>query len=211
MPPQRGQGNNWTIPTDELLFRALQSRRDLIKEQIESVTDTRDDLTRDLSSRVGADLAGVQARIAAFDARIMQLDADLAKVENEMAANAPASLSVPPPERIYRGFNDGDMFGAGFTGAGIMFALFIPLMVKYFRRRKWSPAGTTTQVPAIGGERIDRMEQAIDSIAVEIERVSENQRFMTRLMTETQLAGTIAAVRGSTEAARVAAEKSSNA
>jgi hypothetical protein len=34
---------------------------------------------------------------------------------------------------------------------------------------------------------------------------------MTRLMTETQLAGTIAAVRGSTEAARVAAEKSSNA
>ena len=92
-----------------------------------------------------------------------------------------------------------------------MFALFIPLMVKYFRRRKWAPTGHTTQVPAIAGERIDRMEQAIDSIAVEIERVSENQRFMTRLMTETQLAGTIAAVRGSTEAARMAAEKSSNA
>jgi hypothetical protein len=52
------------------------------------------------------------------------------------------------------------------------------------------------------------MEMAIDSIAVEMERVSENQRFMTRLMTETQLAGTIAAVRGSTEAAKAAAENS---
>jgi hypothetical protein len=49
---------------------------------------------------------------------------------------------------------------------------------------------------------------AIDSIAVEMERVSENQRFMTRLLTETQLAGTIAAVRGSTEAAKAAAEGS---
>jgi hypothetical protein len=39
-------------------------------------------------------------------------------------------------------------------------------------------------VPAPGASPIDRMEQAIDSIAVEVERVSENQRFVTRLLTE---------------------------
>ena len=32
--------------------------------------------------------------------------------------------------------------------------------------------------------RLDRMEQAIDAIAVEVERVSEAQRFTTRLLTE---------------------------
>jgi hypothetical protein len=33
-------------------------------------------------------------------------------------------------------------------------------------------------------ERLDRIEQAIDSIAVETERISEGQRFTTRLLSE---------------------------
>ena len=33
-------------------------------------------------------------------------------------------------------------------------------------------------------ERLTRMEQAIDSMAVEIERISEGQRFTTRLLSE---------------------------
>jgi hypothetical protein len=32
--------------------------------------------------------------------------------------------------------------------------------------------------------RLDRMEQAIDAIAVEIERISEGQRFTTKLLSE---------------------------
>ena len=34
------------------------------------------------------------------------------------------------------------------------------------------------------GARMERMEQALDSIAIEVERISENQRFTTRLLTE---------------------------
>jgi hypothetical protein len=32
--------------------------------------------------------------------------------------------------------------------------------------------------------RLERMEQAIDAIAVEVERISEGQRFTTRLLSE---------------------------
>jgi hypothetical protein len=32
--------------------------------------------------------------------------------------------------------------------------------------------------------RLERMEQAIDSIAVEVERISEGQRFTTKLLSE---------------------------
>lgn len=32
--------------------------------------------------------------------------------------------------------------------------------------------------------RIERIEQAVDSIAIEIERISENQRFTTKLLSE---------------------------
>ena len=38
--------------------------------------------------------------------------------------------------------------------------------------------------------RLERMEMAIDSIAVEVERISEGQRFTTKLLSERQqLAG----------------------
>lgn len=35
-------------------------------------------------------------------------------------------------------------------------------------------------------ERLSRIEQAVDSIAVEVERVSEGQRFTTRLLADKQ-------------------------
>jgi hypothetical protein len=43
--------------------------------------------------------------------------------------------------------------------------------------------------PQISGDvspRLDRIEQAVDAIAIEVERISEAQRFQTRLMTETR-------------------------
>src|SRR5205085_12586014 len=102
-----------------------------------------------------------------------------------------------------------DTWGAGVAGAAVMFALFLPFVIRTFIRRR--KPDRSIAAPVLGNERMERIENAIDSIAVEMERVSENQRFMTRLMTETQLAGSIAAVRGSTELARAAAEGTNNA
>ena len=45
----------------------------------------------------------------------------------------------------------------------------------------------TKAAPPISGEvllRLERMEQGIDAIAVEVERISEGQRFTTKLMSE---------------------------
>ncbi len=39
-------------------------------------------------------------------------------------------------------------------------------------------------VPPDVAARLERMEQAIDSIAVEVERISEGQRFTTKLLAE---------------------------
>ena len=36
--------------------------------------------------------------------------------------------------------------------------------------------------------RFDRLEQAVDAIAIEVERISENQRFLTKLLAERQSA-----------------------
>lgn len=39
-------------------------------------------------------------------------------------------------------------------------------------------------IPSLPATRLERMEQAIESIAIEVERISEAQRFTTKLLTE---------------------------
>jgi hypothetical protein len=50
--------------------------------------------------------------------------------------------------------------------------------------RKMSNQAIPPAVPAELQQRLEHMEQAIDSIAVEVERISEGQRFTTKLLAE---------------------------
>jgi hypothetical protein len=50
--------------------------------------------------------------------------------------------------------------------------------------RKWDRESGQPKVPAEMTARLERMEQAIDAIAIEVERISEGQRFTTRLLSE---------------------------
>jgi hypothetical protein len=190
-------------------YTVLKAREKELNDQRSNVEDRRNELSAQVQQKIGADRTGIESRVSILDQRLAQIESDLASVGRNLAETAPASIAERPPQIRYRGYDEGDMVGAGFAGVAVTIALFIPFLIRSFRRRRH--VQTPTPQPAIGGERIERMEQAIDTIAVEIERVSENQRFMTRLLTETQLAGTIAAVRGSAEAAKAAAEGASSA
>jgi hypothetical protein len=62
-------------------------------------------------------------------------------------------------------------------------ALGIPIIRALSRRFIDRPSAP----PAIAGDvgpRLERIEQAVDAIAIEVERISEAQRFQTRIMTE---------------------------
>jgi hypothetical protein len=187
-------------------YKIFQAQQKELQRQMEEVQDRRSELSGSLDGKSGADRTGIESRITGLDQRLVQIDADLTQVGKELAASAPGSLVDPAPPPPYGGYNGDDLWSAGFGGAAVMFAIFVPFIVRNRFRRNRQKAQPVTPIPGVADPRIDRMEQAIDTIAVEIERVSENQRFMTRLLTETQLAGTIAAVRGSAEAAKLAVE-----
>jgi hypothetical protein len=50
--------------------------------------------------------------------------------------------------------------------------------------RKLDRGTSQPSLPADVTARLERMEQAIDSIAIEVERISEGQRFTTKLLAE---------------------------
>jgi hypothetical protein len=62
----------------------------------------------------------------------------------------------------------------------------IVIMTKMWLSHKEKMAGLRggRQGSAITDARFERMEQAVESIAIEMERVSEGQRFVTKLLSE---------------------------
>ena len=53
---------------------------------------------------------------------------------------------------------------------------------------------TSAPAPALSQEqtrRFDRLEQSVDAIAIEVERISENQRYLTKLLGESKQAAKI--------------------
>ena len=62
----------------------------------------------------------------------------------------------------------------------------VSLGVPYIRgvNRRGDKAAAGTNLPNEVTARLERMEHAIDAIAVEVERISEGQRFTTKLLSE---------------------------
>jgi hypothetical protein len=62
----------------------------------------------------------------------------------------------------------------------------IVIMTKmwFSHREKMAALSGPGQATAITDARFERMEQTVESIAIEMERVSEGQRFVTKLLSE---------------------------
>jgi len=76
--------------------------------------------------------------------------------------------------------NEDIFFIGSFFITAIVLGLGIPLLRSYIRRKD----AELRQGPPIADARLARMEAAIESMAVEIERISEGQRFVTKLLAE---------------------------
>jgi hypothetical protein len=99
----------------------------------------------------------------------------------------PPDVPIPPelPELFLPFFLPPDAIVAIATSLFAMIAIIaigVPL-VKVFARRleqKGLPAPTSPDVVA----RLERIETAVDAIAIEVERISEGQRFAAKLLAE---------------------------
>ncbi len=68
-----------------------------------------------------------------------------------------------------------------FTIAAIIIGLPI---ARAFARRMDRKSGGTAQIPSEVTSQLAHLSQAVDAIAVEVERISEGQRFTTRLLSD---------------------------
>jgi hypothetical protein len=66
-----------------------------------------------------------------------------------------------------------------------MFTVLMPLTVGIvLRLLKWSGRQAPPLADPASSARLDRLEQGMEAIAIEIERISEGQRFVTKVLTD---------------------------
>jgi hypothetical protein len=81
-----------------------------------------------------------------------------------------------------RQFDPDLVVGLGFA---FIFAVMMPMGFAYARRIwRGAPKNSMPRMDDVIVPRLDRLEQAVDAIAIEIERISEGQRFVTRVFAE---------------------------
>jgi hypothetical protein len=70
----------------------------------------------------------------------------------------------------------------GAFATAIILAIGVPLARAYTRRM--DSESRNPRVPSEVTQRLERMEQTLDAVAIEIERITEGQRFTTKLLSE---------------------------
>lgn len=180
-----GKTQTLTIPGTEAEIEQLRAQREELSDQLMNVTSRRRDLAGEIRATTDPAIrTGLEVRLGVLDQRILQLETDLASTGRQISS-APAELIASTEPENPSGGDDG--FDDGFIFGGFSTLLLVPIAL-FFARRRWKRpvSGRTSRLGDESAQRLERLEHGMEAIAIEIERVSEGQRFVTRLLSESQ-------------------------
>jgi transposase len=168
----------------EAVYQALVHQRDELGNQMERLKDERRDITNRLRGEeplADADKAGLEKRLTTIDGRIETLDKQIAGADAQVASAAavPGAIVEHPPEPRHGPPEEVFVLGGIF-----MFVAILPISIAYARRIWRRSAAAVVALPHDIVERFTQIDQAVESIAVEVERIGEGQRFITRVLSE---------------------------
>ena len=175
-----------TTPTTRAELSALRSQRSEMSDQLTSAANRREGLAKDLTSAEASARPGIQARIDQLDQRILQLESDI-EVSGRLLITGQGAVQGTPNSSTFNFPGDLNM---DFTAVSVVFTIFVlmPIAVTIARLvwRRGSRQSGAPQLERENAARLARLETSVDAIAIEMERVSEGQRFVTKLLSESR-------------------------
>lgn len=174
---------------DEL--RALQSRIGQLREQLQDAAERRASVAGRLREADEAARQGYIDRLAILDARILGLETEISNSVARLAAapavarNAIAVSPSPRPEELAREALDKVIPVVAILSVFVLGPIAFAVS-RFIFKRSTAPAIKAAPDRATQ-DRLDQLQQSMDAIAIEVERISEGQRFVTKIMSERQL------------------------
>lgn len=201
MRQSQGTGVTFKAPQTRAEYDALNLQRSELRSQLRQTENRRAELTAqrqiaDASTRTGIDgrIAALDQRIPVLERQILQADELIAAATGRIAAaptlpptprppGAPAIADAPHTTTIL--LPNATDFMSSTLGRVMVIEAAAFLLIGFVAWRytmRWMEKrllGRDT-----GGAHAAKLQQSIDTIAVEVERISENQRYVTKLLAE---------------------------
>ena len=190
----------------------LQARINSLQQTLGGLRAQRTVLRRQLARTSSDGVAHAQLEVtqANLETQIAETEMNLAGARAELSARQGTDGQTIVPPRFpgpFRRQVDPDMvIGLSFV---LILAALLPASIA-FARRIWRgrPAPVARPFDDPSAQRLERLEHAVDAIAIEIERISEGQRFVTKVLAERPVAQPVHAApveQGMAEAAPIRA------
>jgi hypothetical protein len=166
------------------VYEAMRAKREVLGEYLGRLLDRRERVAERLNNPnvTQAEKEALEQHLQQLNSQIIDMERQIHKADAEVAAAAGIPGATAPEPR---GMNPGGppeemlIIGSVFTGIALV------IVAIAFARRLWKGAArVVTQLPAAFEARFTRFEQSLDAVAIEIERVSEGQRFLTKILAE---------------------------
>ena len=179
-------------------LRAFDQQRSELNSQLTSLTIQRDLLNQQLRNADAAGQAQLQAQIKAVGERTTQVIKQMAAVDD--AANRAladgSGLAVLPGQGLGRGDAVislpppiSDRAAAGSERVAIFGIIGLTVMVVFALQWLRRPRLASTALGPSDVGRLERLQQAVDVIAIEVERISEAQRVLSKALVDAKVLG----------------------
>lgn len=172
-------------PGASAIYEGFKAQRRELTNQLDELQGTRAQISAQLqeASTGTPERTALEKRLSDVDSRISSVDQMLAANSAQIAQAAVIPGAVVEPPQIIR---QGPPEEAYVVGTIFMLIALLPLSIALARRIWRRSAAVVTSFPRELVERLSRMEHAVEATAVEVERIGEGQRFLTRLFTEAE-------------------------
>ena len=165
----------------------IREQRSEMSSQLNSAQGRREELLDQLRAAPPGTEQGLRDQYQVLSDRIVAIENDIEASGRVLrTGQVPAGITLVPP----RSFNTGNRTDDAERGAALAAVILIPIgaiyMLRAFRRRRRG-GRRAVEVNTEHEARFERLEQAVDAIALEIERVGESQRYQTKLLAEANL------------------------
>ena len=177
------------LPGSEEELHALAAKRAELKDQLESLTERRGEIADQLHGAEQAARPGILARLQVLDDRIANLEMQILQADDAITAGLSSGISMPPSEQTGTLFEPPQEEFPRFSEESVNIMVgealaFILLAIAAYqlawRRARRKFAGAPPNDPS----RMDQLQNAVDAIAVEVERISEGQRYVSKMLNE---------------------------
>lgn len=170
--------------TSAELYQALRAQREVLGDQLEELEDSREGIVEQLRHGTvsDGDRAGLEQRLAQVDQRISSVSQQVGASDAlvAQAAAVPGATVRPPDPPPWQNGPPEELVALGIVFSAL---LIFPLVLAW-SRRIWRRSPVGVAVHAELSDRLGAMERSLDSVAIEVERIGEGQRFVTRLLAE---------------------------